>query len=160
MNNIVLRRYRAGDLQALIELFRGTVHAINAKDYTQEQLDAWAPVDIDAERWGAKLLQHYTIVAEVDGVLCGFADIDATGYFDHLFVHKEYQGMGIAKELVKAVEAFAIQSQAETITVNVSITARPFFLKQGYELVKQQEVEYNGQRFTNYAMKKQVAVIK
>jgi len=160
MRDVVLRRYRAEDLYALIELFRGTVHAINAKDYTQEQLDAWAPVDIDAERWGAKLLQYYTMVAEMDGILCGFADIDGTGYFDHLFVHKDYQGRGIAKELVKAVEAFAIQSKAETITVNVSITARPFFLKQGYELVKQQEVEYNGQRFTNYAMQKKVAVIK
>ncbi|MCR5860762.1 GNAT family N-acetyltransferase [Flavobacterium sp. J372] len=160
MSDVVLRRYRAEDLYALIELFRGTVHAINAKDYTQAQLDAWAPVDIDAERWGPKLLQHYTIVAEMDGVLCGFADIDGTGYFDHLFVHKDYQGRGIAKELVKAVEAFATQSEVKTITVNVSITARPFFLKQGYELVKQQEVEYNGQRFTNYAMKKQVTVIK
>lgn len=154
MSNIILRRYRGEDLQALVELFRGTVHAINSRDYTLEQIDAWAPASIDTELWGGKLLKHYTIVAEIDSVLCGFADIDATGYFDHLFVHKDYQGRGIAKKLMQAVEAFAVQAAADTITVNVSITAKPFFVMQGYELVKEQEVEYNGQRFTNFAMKK------
>lgn len=159
MNEIVVRKYRADDLLNLVELFRGTVHAVNSKDYTQEQIDAWAPANINAERWGVKLLQHYTVVAEIDNVMCGFADIDDTGYFDHLFVHKDYQGRGIATELVKAIEAFAVQSAVDAITVNVSITAKPFFLKRGYVVVTPQEVEYNGQRFTNYAMKKDIEAI-
>ena len=158
MDTIVIRKYREEDLQEVIELFRGTVHAVNAKDYTQEQLDAWAPANIDAARWGAKLLRHYTVIAKIDNVMCGFADIDDTGYFDHLFVHKHYQGRGIAKQLLNAIEVFATHLHCGTITVNVSITARPFFLKQGYEIVTQQEVEHNGQRFTNYAMKKDIGI--
>lgn len=160
MAEIVLRKYRADDLPAVIALFRGTVHGINSKDYTPEQINAWAPVTIDGERWGVKLLEHYTVVAEIDNVLCGFGDIDDAGYFDHLFVHRDYKGRGIATEIVKAIEAYAIQSAIANITVAVSITAKSFFLKSGYSVVTQQEVEYNGQRFTNYAMIKNMNGIK
>ncbi|MFL9845683.1 GNAT family N-acetyltransferase [Flavobacterium rhizosphaerae] len=154
--DVLIRRYNADDLPDLVQLFRDTVHAINAKDYTPEQLNAWAPATIDAERWGQKLLAHYTLVAKINGVLCGFADIDDTGYFDHLFVHKNYQGKGIAGKLVAAIEAHALQNSYKRITVAVSITAKTFFLQKGYTIISPQQVPYNGQVFTNYFMDKKI----
>lgn len=38
---MVIREYRPIDGQALAELFYNTVHTINAKDYTKEQLDVY-----------------------------------------------------------------------------------------------------------------------
>jgi putative acetyltransferase len=152
--DIIIRAYKAADLPEVVNLFRETIHTVNAKDYTREQINAWAPEHIDAEKWGIKLLAHYTVIAEVRGKVCGFGDIDDSGYFDHLFVHKDYQGRGVATRIVNAIETYAVQKGFKTITVAVSITAKSFFLKQGYVVVKQQEVEYNGQVFTNYAMKK------
>ncbi|MES2487100.1 MAG: GNAT family N-acetyltransferase [Bacteroidota bacterium] len=151
-----IRQYRADDLQHVVTLFKETIHTINQKDYTPEQINAWAPQHIDAQKWGVKLLQHHTVVAETNGVITGFGDIDATGYFDHLFVHKDFQGLGIAKKIVAAIEAHARRQDFETITVAVSITAKTFFLKQGYTIVNPQQVSYNGQDFTNYFMKKDI----
>lgn len=37
-----LRRYNTSDCEFLAELFYQTVHNVNAKDYTKEQLDVWA----------------------------------------------------------------------------------------------------------------------
>lgn len=37
-----IRPYRSSDCPALAELFYQTVHAVNARDYSPEQLDAWA----------------------------------------------------------------------------------------------------------------------
>ena len=41
--SIALRSFRAEDLQEILTLFYQTIHYINAKDYTEEQLDVWAP---------------------------------------------------------------------------------------------------------------------
>ncbi len=154
--DITLRNYKSEDAPHIVNLFRDTVHAVNAKDYNQDQLNAWAPEHIDAEKWDIKLSQHYTVIAECNGVICGFGDIDDTGYFDHLFVHKDYQGQGVAAKIAGAIEEYAIKKDFEIITVAASITAKPFFLKRNYTVVKEQQVEYNGQTFTNYFMEKQL----
>ena len=42
-----IRNYQKSDLKDIIFLFRETVHNINSKDYTQEQVKIWAPENID-----------------------------------------------------------------------------------------------------------------
>ena len=37
-----VRGYQMSDCKEITELFYNTVHTINAKDYTKEQLDVWA----------------------------------------------------------------------------------------------------------------------
>ncbi|KOS06530.1 hypothetical protein AM493_11160 [Flavobacterium akiainvivens] len=154
---ITLRRYRADDINAVVSLFRDTIHTINSKHYSKAQVNAWAPDIINAEKWGAKLLEHYTIIAECNNTICGFGDIDATGYFDHLFVHKDFQGVGVATKIVGVIEAYALSCGFKAITVAVSITAKTYFLKQGYEIVTPQQVTYNGEVFTNFAMIKKLS---
>lgn len=39
---MVITEYRPADCRELAKLFYDTVHTINAGDYTEEQLDAWA----------------------------------------------------------------------------------------------------------------------
>jgi len=154
MDDTTIRNFRAGDIDAVVHLFRDTIHTINAKDYTKEQLDAWAPEVIDNACWCEKLLKHYTVVAEKDGIICGLGDIHKNGYFDHLFVNKDYQGQGIASKIVAAIEAHAVKENIKKIEVHVSITARTFFIGKGYAIINPQKVTYNVQEFTNYVMKK------
>jgi len=154
MGGITIRKFRAEDIDAVVRLFRDTIHSVNAKDYTKAQLDAWAPEKIDNARWCQKLLSHYTVVAEKDGIICGFGDIYENRYFDHLFVHKDYQGQGVASKIVATIEGYADQKGIKTIEVHVSVTARTFFISKGYAVVAPQKVTHNGQEFTNYVMKK------
>ena len=37
-----IRSYHSDDCQAILSLFYETVHRINRRDYTQEQIEAWA----------------------------------------------------------------------------------------------------------------------
>ena len=46
-----IRRYQSGDCRELAELFYNTVHGVNCRDYTKEQLDAWACGLVDMETW-------------------------------------------------------------------------------------------------------------
>lgn len=149
-----LRAYRPSDRKELAELFYRTVHTINAKDYTPEQLDVWATGQIDLEAWGQSLQQHYSVVA-VDGeTITGFGDIDETGYLDRLFVHADYQGKGIASRICDQLE----QAVPGDIVTHASITARPFFEKRGYQVVREQQVERQGIFLTNYVMIKERCV--
>ena len=146
-----LRPYREEDAKALAQLFYDTVHTVNAADYTKEQLDVWAPKERDLYAWNQSFFLHRTIVAEQDGRIAGFGDMDETGYLDRLYVHKEFQRQGIAAAICDALEG---GSEAEEFETHASITARPFFEARGYEMIRAQKVERQGILLTNYVMRK------
>ena len=147
-----LREYQPSDCAQLAELFYQTVHSVNAKDYTKEQLDAWASGEVDLKAWDASFRAHKTIIAVKNGEIVGFGDMDETGYLDRLYVHKDYQGQGVASAICDELERFAA---GKTITTHASITAKPFFQHRGYRVVHKQEVIRRGVVLTNFVMKKQ-----
>lgn len=147
---MLIREYQTSDCKEITELFYHTVHTVNAKDYTKEQLDVWATGQVDLEKWNQSLQEHYSIVAIEDEVIVGFGDIDKTGYLDRLFVHANYQGRGIATAICNQLE----QAVKGEITTHASITAKPFFEKRGYKVIKKQQVKRQGIFLTNFCMEK------
>ena len=147
-----LREYIPSDCAQLAELFYQTVHSVNARDYTQEQLDAWATGEVDLQAWDKSFRAHRTIVATENGEIVGFGDMDGSGYLDRLYVHKDYQGQGIASAICDELERFAV---GKTFTTHASITAKPFFQHRGYRVVREQKVIRRGVMLTNFVMEKQ-----
>ncbi len=149
-NSIYLRSYQPEDCEKMSQLFYETVHTVNAKDYTEEQLSVWATGTVDLGKWNRSFLEHDTVVAVKGEELIGFGDMDETGYLDRLYVHKAYQGQGVATRICDALE----KKRERPFVTHASITARPFFEKRGYRVVKEQQVERGGIYLTNYVMKK------
>lgn len=145
-----LRKYIPSDCEQLAKLFFQTVHSVNAKDYTKEQLDVWATGTVDLKEWDKSFTEHYTVVAIDNNIIVGFGDIDKTGYLDRLYVHADYQGKGVATAICNRLEQ-AVQGK---ITTHASITAKPFFEKRGYKVVKEQQVERQGIYLINFCMEK------
>lgn len=149
---MLIREYRSSDCRELTELFWNTVHTVNAKDYTKEQLDVWATGQVDLKKWNQSLQEHFSIVAVDDiDMIVGFGDIDKTGYLDRLYVHPDYQRKGIATAICSQLES-AVQGD---IVTHASITARSFFEKRRYKVVKEQQVERQGIFLTNFIMIKE-----
>ncbi|MGN0339054.1 MAG: GNAT family N-acetyltransferase [Lachnospira sp.] len=146
-----LRMYNTSDCEFLAELFYQTVHNVNAKDYTKEQLDVWATGNENLDEWDKTFLEHFTIVAIKNDNIVGFGDIDETGYLDRLFVHKDYQRQGIASAICDELEQ---RVNANKIITHASITAKTFFEQRGYRVIKGQQVIRNGISLTNYVMEK------
>ena len=145
-----IRPYRPEDCEALARLFYDAVHTVNAKDYTKAQLDVWATGNVDLEAWDRSLTAHFTLVAEENGVITGFGDMDSSGYLDRLYVHRDFQGKGIASVLCDRLES----SVSGLITTHASITAMPFFARRGYRILRRQEVERHGVLLANYVMER------
>lgn len=147
-----LRMYNTSDCEYLAELFYQTVHNVNAKDYTKEQLDVWATGNVNLNEWDKSFLEHFTIVAIKNEIIVGFGDIDKTGYLDKLYVHKDYQRQGIASAICDELEQ---RININKIITHASITAKKFFEQRGYSVIKRQQVIRNGIFLTNYVMEKQ-----
>lgn len=146
-----IRKYEDTDFDEIAELFYNTVHSVNMNDYSQEQVDVWATGKLDPNRWNKSLLENYSIVGIEGRQIVGFGDIDKTNYLDRLYVHKDFQARGIATAICDELEK---QANGATISVHTSITAKPFFEKRGYKVLKEQQVELAGVFLTNYVMDK------
>ena len=148
-SKLIIREYRPEDCPELVKLFYNTVHTVNARDYSPEQLNAWADGKPDLDKWQHSLSEHHTLVAELDGMIAGFGDMAADGYLDRLYVHRNYQGLGIATALCNRLE-----SGIARVTTYASITAKPFFSKRGYRVVRENRVIRHGVELQNYLMEK------
>ena len=71
-----------------------------------------------------------------------------------MFVHKDWQGRGVATKLLSEVERLARQYGATEITSEVSLTARSFFENKGYSVIRIQKHRANKLELTNFAMRK------
>lgn len=147
-----LRPYQSADAAETAALFYGAVHTVAARDYTKEQLNAWAPESRELTAWDESLLAHYALVAVQNGVIVGFGDMDEqNAYLDRLYTHRDHQGRGVATALLAALEA---RVQGRAITTHASLTAKPFFEKRGYMVKRRQRVTRGGVWLHNYVMVK------
>ena len=64
---MILREYQPSDLKEILELFYHTVHSVNAKDYTPQQLDAWTGGTASFEAWNTSLwsIKHLWLLKAV-----------------------------------------------------------------------------------------------
>lgn len=149
---IKIEAFKSEDTESIIELFRDTVHHVNSDDYDSSQINSWAPLTVDVEKWQTSLQKNETLVARIADVIVGFIDIDENNYLDHLYVHKDYQGQSIATLLITTL----LENKEGTITTDSSITAKPFFEKQGFKVLRKQSVIRDGIELINYKMEKKI----
>ncbi|MEZ9907454.1 GNAT family N-acetyltransferase [Vibrio sp. 10N.261.51.A3] len=151
---IRIRNYQANDDKALWEIFFHTVRNVNVRDYSQQQVEAWAPSSFDFALWQKRMNGLQPFVAELDGCVVGYTDLQPNGLIDHFFCHHEYQGKGVGKALMEHVFTVGRVRGVSRYFSEVSITARPFYEHLGFKVVNEQEVEMRGVKLTNYVMEK------
>ena len=150
----LIRAYDAGDAPEIARLFYETVRTVNRADYSDEQVEAWAPGVPDPEELHARVVGHRTLVAEEDGEVVGFAVLKGNGHLDMLFVRQDAVGRGVGRRLYEATEQAARGWGLGRIFTEASITARPFFERRGFRVVREQTVTPRGVPMTNFAMEK------
>jgi len=147
-----IRPYAAADLDALVALFRASVHAVARRDYSPEQVLAWAPGEVDRTAWALRLAASTTWVAALGDRSVGFINLEPDGHIDMLYVDPGYQGRGIASALLGRVERAASTRGLRRLFTEASISARPFFEHRGFHLIAAQTVARRGQELTNFRM--------
>ncbi|MGF1472445.1 MAG: GNAT family N-acetyltransferase [Rubrobacteraceae bacterium] len=149
-----IRRYREADASEIVRLFYETVRSVNLADYSREQVEAWAPEVPDADAWHRRMASRETLVAEKDGAVAGFAELEEDGHLDTFYIRGDAVGRGVGRSLYRAVEQQARRRGIGRISTEASVTAHPFFLRQGFHTVREQVVWRRGVGLTNFVMEK------
>ena len=149
-----IRDYEAEDASEIVRLFYETVHSVNRAGYSDKQLQAWAPSVPEPKEWHVRMNGRRTLVAEESGEVIGFAELEGDGHLDMFYVRGDTVGRGVGQQLYRAVEREALGLGLERIFTEASITARPFFERHGFRVVREQTVTVRGVPMTNFAMEK------
>ena len=148
---MILRPYRPEDLPEIAALFYDTVHSVNARDYSPLQLWAWATGYVDLAAWDRRYRESETLIAEIFDKIIGFGNMEPEGYLDMLYVHRDFQHRGVASAICDALEG---AHPGVIFTTHASVTARPFFERRGYLVVRRQTILRRGVELTNFVMEK------
>lgn len=140
------------DLPAMKALYRDTILTVCRKDYTQEEVNVWSSSANKEERWLDMAVNQFVLLAEIDDMLVGFGTLRDHNYIDFFYVHKDFQGMGIAGKLLDRLLQEAETYGTKLITSDISMTAKPFFRKSGFRVVAEQKNVRQDVILINYKM--------
>ena len=149
-----IREADIADIPSLSKLFIETVSTINLQDYSVEQVQQWANCGINHDRWLERLEKFDYYVCVIDKSIVGFASINEVGFINAMFVSKDHQRRGVAQFLFDHLLKIAQSNNVITMDAEVSITALPFFIKNGFSIVKEQIIILNDARLKNCVMTK------
>lgn len=153
---MIIRRFNNGDEIALFSIFLSSVHTIASHYYTHEQIEAWAPADIDPKQWAIHMRELRPFIVEVDGEIAGYADVQPNGYIDHFFVSGTYPRQGVGTLLMNTIHEEARQLGIGELTSNVSKAAEAFFLRHGFHVVERGFPVRRGVVLQNALMRKKL----
>lgn len=156
-SHINIRKAELSDLNIIRQLFFDTIINVAIGDYSEEEVKVWSSGAHNVERWEMKFEEQQFFVAEFEDQIVGFTSLLGIDYIDHLYVSHLYQGKGIASQLLSYVELQAQRQGAIQLRSDVSITARPFFEKKGYAVVKRNEIQHLGQVLINFDVVKAIS---
>ncbi len=155
---MLIRPFTPEDTAAVYQLFYDTVHSVNLQHYTPEEVEAWVPSHRpDLQHWQERFLRQHTLLAEINGQLVGFANLEPDGRnIDMVYTHKDFQGQGVATALLDRLEKQVQINGGIRIELAASITARPFFERRAYQLIRKNEVLRFGIVLRNFIMEKRL----
>jgi putative acetyltransferase len=153
-----IRPFRSGEEDALRQVFHSSVHQRACRNYTAEQLEAWAPLEYDRAAWEKRIRGNRPFVLEEQGRILGYADLQDSGYIDQFFVAGGYTGRGGGSALMRHLLESAAKRGIASLFSDVSLTAEPFFARHGFEVETRRQVMVRGVTLTNARMRRSVEI--
>jgi len=132
-----IRRFQHSDASIVSALIIKTLRTSNSRDYSAEYIEndvkAFSPEGVIARAgW-----THFYVACDGDTIIgCGaigpYWDKQDESSLFNIFVLPEYQGKGVGRMIIEALERDEYFLRAKRIEVPASITACPFYKKMGY----------------------------
>lgn len=150
---MTIRRAKINDLEELLTIFSETIKSTCKREYSEEQIKVWISSIDDKEKWKNKILNQFFIVVQFENKIVGFGSLEKGDYIDLMYVHKDYLRKGIANRIYESLKEEAQKNGNKKLTSDVSKTARSFFEKVGFVVIRENEFDLKGVKISNYLMK-------
>ena len=132
-----VRRFQDMDAEEVSSLIIKTLRTTNSKDYSKEYIEKTVrEFNPDGVRKRASWTHFYVVCDGCVIVGCGaigpYWDKEDESSLFTIFVLPEYQGRGVGRKIIKALEQDEFFLRAKRIEIPASITACEFYKKMGY----------------------------
>lgn len=141
-------------MAALQQLYCQTIEHTCKQDYDEAQRTAWQQGIRNEQRWIDAIENQYFLVAEIGRDIAGFGSLLDSSYIDFMYTSNLHLRKGVAGAIYNLLEAEALKNGAARLTSDVSLTARPFFEKQRFTIIKTNLNLVRGIEISNYRMEK------
>ncbi|MBI1493321.1 GNAT family N-acetyltransferase [Halocynthiibacter styelae] len=155
LSDLILRPYRSSDRRAGFDVYYDAVRNGAARAYTSEQRAAWAPADAFRPETPDQMLDMVAFVAEhpdCAGRIEGFMAMERNGHLDRAFVRPGWMGRGLAQNLYDLLLEWARGAGLTQLTTEASHLARPFFAKNGWQVVAPEIITRDGVEIERFRM--------
>ncbi len=132
---MAIRRARDHDYAAIARLRRQTIRHVNAKDYPDAIIRAWA-MKKSARTLRASAARCRRWVALDRGKVVGFSEHSLEGELSRIYVHKSCLRKGIGSRLLEAAEASLRKLGCKEVRLESTLGARDFYAARGYKLIR------------------------
>lgn len=149
---VTINKYSDEIAPALWDVFYTSIRLVCVKDYSGEQVAAWAPDEFDQSIFREKMESIKPYIAKIGSDIVGYADLQPCGLIDHFYVHGHHQAKGIGTKLMKMI--LSEGSSFPKLYSHVSFTAKPFYESYGFQVKKVQELTVRGVILKNNYMER------
>ncbi len=132
-----IRPFRAGDETGMAEMIAATLRVSNKNDYAPEYIEEMVRRHSPAYFARRAEDSHFYVVCDGEeivgcGGITGYRGGAAESYLLSVFVRPAYQGRGVGRRIVGALEADEFFLRARRTELGASVTAVGFWRKMGY----------------------------
>ncbi|MEO1238992.1 MAG: GNAT family N-acetyltransferase [Pseudomonadota bacterium] len=151
----IIRPARLDEADTLRAILVAAVEGGTAGAYSAAQRRAWIAAVPTHRAWRARLGRLETWVAQSQDRLVGFMSLNTPlAEVDLAYVSPDVMGRGVAQALYAAVERHARAAKIAHLATDASALAKPFFQRQGWQVIARQNVVAAGVAMHNYKMTK------
>lgn len=152
----LVRHYELGEESMIWDVVFTSTHKTIAKDYHSDLIERWAPRNYNMMEWTKRLVKTNPFVCLIDQKIVGMAEIEKNGFIHYFYTHPDFQGKGVGKSLLAAIELQASRSGLKIIFADVSLTAKGFFHSQGFIVKESKSNIILGHSAPNFRMEKKL----
>ena len=150
-----LREFGSGDAESVRELIHSTIEACYMGAYPARAVEYFLRYHSESEIL-SRAVAGTTIVAEAGGQIVATGTLKGHHILG-VFVGREFQGRGLGRRIMEALEKRARAEGIAEITLDVSLPSRAFYERMGYQGFEPAVVDVGeGQRLEYWKASKRV----
>lgn len=128
---VSIREARPEDAQSVRDVHAASIRALGRFHYDEQQIDSWS--DLDDVEYPITEEDTYVVVAEEDGIIVGFGEMDLDGgQLRAIYVSPAESRRGVGTALLRELEAVAQANGLDELHLSASLNAVPFYEHHGY----------------------------
>lgn len=161
-DNIYVDFTHPTDIDALVGVYNSHPAFINRHLHRTAVTRDWMAQEIkatqDAGFWSCKVTEQST------GHVIGLLDVRfaTETYLSLLMIHRNHEHKGIGRQVYAALEAYARSHQSDSVRIDVvtgyDTRVLDFWVRNGFQVVEDITLEWNGSTIPAVAMKKSLAM--